>query len=204
MRTTHSDFQPDAADRVLAGGDEPDREDWDRRVVDGCRLGHADAFRELVERTEGRVRRLIGRLQGRTGDLDDQVQEVYLRAWRGLDRFRGESRLTTWLCRIAVNVTRNWHRDRRPTVPLSDDLRRTLAAPTPVGDDDLLALYEQALAGLSPELRAVFVLHEAERLSYQAIAQALECPIGTVMSRLHRARARILEHLREHGQELIP
>src|SRR5262245_6547795 len=122
MMTAQGDFQSDAADSVLAGGDEPDRDDWDRRVVERCRRGNADAFRELMERTEGGVRRLIGRLQGRTGDLDDQVQEVYLRAWRGLAGFRGESRLTTWLCRIAVNVTRNWHRDHRPTVALSDDL----------------------------------------------------------------------------------
>ena len=204
MSTRQGSLDPDVDETVTDGEAEPDRSDWDRRVADGCRRGNSDAFRELVERTEGRVRRLIGRLQGRRDDLDDQVQEVYLRAWRGRARFRGESRLTTWLFRIAVNVAHNWHRDHRPTIALSDELSQSLVATTQYRDDHLLVLYEQALAGLAPELRATLVLHEAEKLSYQAIAEALDCPIGTVMSRLHRARGKILEHLREHGQELIP
>ena len=129
---------------------------------------------------------------------------MYLRAWRGRAGFRGDSRLTTWLFRIAVNVARNWRRDDKPMIALSDEISRSLAVSTSFRDDGLMALYEQALAKLSPDVRATFVLHETDELSYQAIAEILECPIGTVMSRLHRARARILEYLSEYAQELIP
>ena len=72
-------------------------------------------FAEIVERTEPVLRRLLGRLCGRHADIDDLVQETYLRVWRGFGRFRGESSLTTWMTRIAVNVSRNWARSRRST-----------------------------------------------------------------------------------------
>jgi RNA polymerase sigma-70 factor (ECF subfamily) len=183
---------------------DPPGRGWEARVGGGLRQGSPEAFRELVERTEDSVRRLLGRLQGRCPDLDDQVQEVYLRAWRGLAGFRGGSRLSTWLYRIAVNVARNRARGPRPTIGLPEEVGRSLAAPPSIGEDELLALYERALARLAEEVRTTFVLHEAQGLSYQATAEVLGCPIGTVMSRLHRARTSILEYLREHAQELIP
>jgi RNA polymerase sigma-70 factor (ECF subfamily) len=193
--------------------DEPDvvRPDGDaafeglcRAFLDRCRAGDADGFRELVALTEPRVRRLIGRLVLDRSDLDDLVQETYLRAWRALGGFRGESGFATWLFRIAVNVTRTWLRSRRPTAPLPADAVRALwAAPAPRAAT-LLEAYERALAGLPSELREVFVLHEAEELSYRDVAEAIGCPIGTVMSRLHRARMRIQDDLRERLEELTP
>jgi RNA polymerase sigma-70 factor (ECF subfamily) len=198
---TRSDRDPCAAEPAAS---EPESEDHFRLLIEGCQHGDPDAFRELVERTEPQIRRLMGRLLGRRLDLDDLVQEVYLRAWRGLSRFRGDCRLTSWLCRIAVNTARTWRRDRRLSLPLSGRQEQALAAPAEIRDDLALALYEQALSTLSPELRMVFVLHEAEGRSYREVAAILDCPIGTVMSRLHRARARILRYLRESGQELIP
>jgi RNA polymerase sigma-70 factor (ECF subfamily) len=175
-----------------------------RHLIEGCQRGDPEAFRELVELTEPQIRRLMGRLLGRRCDLDDLVQEVYLRAWRGLSRFRGDCRLTSWLCRIAVNAVQTWRRDRRLSQSLSDDHQQTLRAPAEIRDDIALVLYEQALETLAPELRAVFVLHEAEGRSYREVSEILDCPMGTVMSRLHRARTRILEYIREAGQELIP
>jgi RNA polymerase sigma-70 factor (ECF subfamily) len=88
------------------------------RLIARCREGDRDGFGELVVLTAPRVRRLLGRLVGRGADLDDLVQETYLRAWRALPRFRGESRFSTWLLRIATNTARTWRRGRKPIASL--------------------------------------------------------------------------------------
>jgi RNA polymerase sigma-70 factor (ECF subfamily) len=173
-------------------------------LVARCRLGDRDGFGELVALTEPTIRRLLGRLACRGADLDDLVQETYLRAWRSLPGFRGESRFSTWLVRIATNAASTWRQGRRIIATLPDDAGGSLRSPPGLGEVPLMEAYERALSGLSPELRAVFVLHEAEGLSYRDVAEALDCPIGTVMSRLHRARVKILDGLRERLEELAP
>lgn len=171
----------------------------------GERRGDDSAgFAEIVERSEPVIRRLLARTCGRNADLDDLVQETYLRAWRGFGRFRGESLPTTWITRIAVNVSRNWRRSRRLTAPLPESVEETIRSGPDVGESALRDAYERALARLSPEHRAVFLLHEVEGLSYQQAAEALGCPVGTVMSRLHRARARLLAELGERIEEILP
>jgi len=169
-----------------------------------CRIGNSAYFAEIVERTEPVLRRLLHRLCGRHADVDDLVQETYLRVWRGFDRFRGQSSLTTWMTRIAINVSRNWARSRRPTLPLSKCGERALASNAEAHETAIMIAYEQALARLSREQRAVFELHEAQGMSYREIAVALSCPVGTVMSRLHRARARLLDDVRVQIEELAP
>ncbi|GAC1335063.1 MAG: RNA polymerase sigma factor RpoE [Isosphaeraceae bacterium] len=171
-------------------------------LVARCRLGDDDGFGELVALTEPRIRRLLGRLCGQGAELDDLTQDVYLRAWRSLPRFRGDSRFTTWLFRIAANAAGTWRQRRRIVAPLPDDAARSLRSPPELGETSLMEAYERALAGLSPDLRAVFVLHESEGLNYRDVAETLGCPIGTVMSRLHRARTKILDELRERLEEL--
>jgi RNA polymerase sigma-70 factor, ECF subfamily len=173
------------------------------RPGDG-RGGDSDGFAELVERSEPGLRRFLRRVCGRPADIDDLVQETYLRAWRGFGRFRGESRPTTWITRIALNVSRNWERSRRPIVPLSEVAELPSGSGPVVTEAAVRDAYERALARLSPEQRSVFVLHEAQGLSYQEVADALGCPMGTVMSRLHRARARLLEELGERIEEIMP
>ena len=171
---------------------------------EGGRGCDSDRFTELVERSEPGLRRLLRRVCGRPADVNDLVQETYLRAWRGFGRFRGESRPTTWITRIALNVSRNWERSRRATVPLSE-VAESVPGPGPVVSEAAVRdAYERALARLSPEQRSVFVLHEAEGLSYPELADALGCPVGTVMSRLHRARARLLEELGKRMEEIMP
>jgi RNA polymerase sigma-70 factor (ECF subfamily) len=170
----------------------------------GQRGGERDGFAELVERSEPGLRRLLRRACGRAADVDDLLQETYLRAWRGFGRFRGESRPTTWIMRIALNASRNWRRSQRPTVPLTAVAEAAPAAGPVVGEAAIRDAYERALARLSPEQRLVFVLHEAEGLSYRDVADAIGCPVGTVMSRLHRARARLLEELGDRIEEIIP
>jgi RNA polymerase sigma-70 factor (ECF subfamily) len=171
-------------------------------LVAQSRLGDREGFSELVALTEPGIRRLLGRLAHRGSDLDDLVQETYLRAWRSLPRFRGESRFRTWLFRIAANVASNWRQSRRVVATLRDDALVPLSSPPEVGEVPLMEAYERALTVLSPELRAVFILHETEGMSYRDIAETLHCPIGTVMSRLHRARAKLLDELREGLEEM--
>ncbi|MDR3633171.1 MAG: sigma-70 family RNA polymerase sigma factor [Isosphaeraceae bacterium] len=174
------------------------------RLVDECRQGNAEGFGRLVSLTEPRVRRMIGRLVLSRPDVDDLVQETYLRAWKSLGRFRGDSRFSTWLFRIAVNVTRSWRRARPAALPLPGGDTLAARAGAEPGDDALIDAYERALSGLSHDLRTTFLLHETEGLSYQEVAEAIGCPIGTVMSRLHRARQKVLAELRERLEELTP
>ncbi len=191
---TPSDANPSNKDPALDARSEG--------LVARCRLGDRDGFGELVALTEPGIRRLLGRLCGRGADLDDLVQDVYLRAWRAFPKFRGESRFSTWLFRIAANAASTWRQRRKAPIPLPEDASRSWSGPTELREVPLMEAYERVLSGLSPELRAVLVLHEAEGLSYRDVAETLGCPIGTVMSRLHRARKIILDELRDRLEEL--
>ena len=182
----------------------PEREARCAQLVVSCLRGDSGGFAELFELTEPVVRRMIGRLSGDRDAIDDLVQETYLRAWRGLGQFRGTSRFSTWLFRIAVNVTQTWRKRRRPTLTLLESDEKSATNTSEVGDRALVEAYERALDRLPPDLRATFVLHESEGLSYRDVAETLGCPIGTVMSRLHRARARLLEEIGEQLEELRP
>jgi RNA polymerase sigma-70 factor, ECF subfamily len=182
----------------------PEREARCAQLVGSCLQGQSSDFAELFELTEPVVRRLVGRLSGDRDAIDDLVQETYLRAWRGLGQFRGTSRVSTWLFRIAVNVTQTWRKRRRPTLTLLESDERSTSSTSDVGDRAMIEAYERALDRLPPDLRATFVLHESEGLSYRDVAETLQCPIGTVMSRLHRARARILEEIGEQLEGLQP
>jgi RNA polymerase sigma-70 factor, ECF subfamily len=177
--------------------------DW-QLLSEGCQRQDPNAFTRLAAVTEHWLRRLLARLVHQHADCDDLVQETYLRAWRSARQFRGQSSLSTWLTRIAINVALNWRRDRQPTVYLLPEHHERLAALSSPDEHALANAYERALAELSPELRTTFVLHETERLSYNQIAELMECPIGTVMSRLHRARARLMASLSERAAEFMP
>lgn len=178
-------------------------EDW-HRLADGCRRRDHASFERLVRLTEDRLRRLIGRIIGaRAVDLDELLQETYLRAWRGVSRFRGDAHLVTWLTRIGANVAINALRDRRATVPISPH-EHARPGPSELNEDAALRAYGQALARLPEDLRVTFVLHEAEGFTYRQVAETLDCPIGTVMSRLHRAREQLMNDLREQIEEFMP
>jgi RNA polymerase sigma-70 factor, ECF subfamily len=196
--------QPDAPANAASSEEGGAIDAQSERLIARCREGDRDGFGELVVLTEPRVRRLLGRLAGRDADLDDLVQETYLRAWRALPRFRGESRFSTWLLRIATNTARTWRRGRKPIASLPADSNLGPCNAPGLTEGPLLESYERALLGLSADVRAVFVLHETEGLSYREVAEVLDCPIGTVMSRLHRARTKILDELRERLEELAP
>ena len=183
--------------------------DWD--LVQRTREGDRDAFRELVERYQRRVASLaVGMLRSREDALD-VVQETFTKAYQHLDRFKGDSGFYTWLYRIAFNICVDHQRREgklanvRPESEDSGDLGAPLGADGPLPDEPFHRLrsaeigrrMEQAIRELTPDHRAVILLREVEGLSYEEISRVLECPKGTVMSRLHYARRQLQTRLRE-------
>jgi RNA polymerase sigma-70 factor (ECF subfamily) len=163
-------------------------------LVDQARTGDHLAFAQLVRDHDTRLRALAhGLLPDRSG-TDDVLQEVYLKAWRNLDRFRGDARLGTWLYRITYNACLDELRrgSRREVVALDDE------APGPVtgSDDGLGDDLTDALGGLTPDLRAAVLMVDVYGYEYSDAAKALGVPTGTIASRLNRARARLRRDLR--------
>jgi RNA polymerase sigma-70 factor (ECF subfamily) len=169
-----------------------------RPLIDGAIEGDDRATRELVRATQLRVRSLCTSL-GSGDDVDDLVQETYLRAWRSLPGFRGDSRtFLVWVLRIARNTCADQVRRRSRQ---RDVVRRLALAP---GEDLLVAAPARAelddlLARLPPNWRTAFVLTQELGLAYAEAAAVCECPIGTIRSRVARARGRLLALLEERA-----
>jgi RNA polymerase sigma-70 factor (ECF subfamily) len=177
--------------------------DPDRELVERARTGEREAFDQLVARYQRRLLRLVLRLLRDQAEAEDVVQETFLKAYRALPRFRGDAAFYTWLYRIALNGARNAilrRRQRSGRGPLPSQL----PAPAPeVGTPESMLLSKQvmlaidlAMEALPLDLRTAIVLREIEGLSYEEIAQIMECPLGTVRSRIFRAREAIARRLR--------
>jgi RNA polymerase sigma-70 factor (ECF subfamily) len=179
------------------------------RLVDRIQQGDPLAFEELYRATRDDVARTLGHLVGRRSDLDDLVQETYLRLLRALPRFRGESQVRTFLYRVCANVALmhlRWWRRRR------EDLGAELSeVPATARDPEAAALAAQAarlvhraLERLTAKKRVVFVYHELCGLGPEEIAQAVGAPANTVRSRLHHARLEFTAAMRELTSEVRP
>jgi len=159
----------------------------DAELVRACAQGAPEAFRELLARYRRSALTLAYQMLGNAEDAEDVAQEAFVRVFQAIPRFRQEAAFSTWLYRIVTNLCLGRQRRRRPVVELE-----TVAEPSSAESAsrqvtaDLVA--RQVLAELSPALRAVLVLREQEGLSYQEIAVALNVPMGTVRSRLSKAR----------------
>ena len=167
-------------------------------LVAEARAGDRGAFDALVRRTWSGTYALAFRLTGNADDARDVCQEAYLRAYRGLRRFRGDARFTTWLYRITANCasTQNGRRRRHRHVELDDDLELDDLSPgsDPVGRAESASLrdaVQTALAALPPRLRAVVVLRDIYDLSHEVIAAELGISVSAAKVRLHRARHRL-------------
>ena len=187
--------------------------DADTLLVERARGGDARAFEMLVVRYRRRIERLIGRMTRDEGLIQDLAQETFLRAWRALPQFRGESAFYTWLYRIAVNTARKaLAESRRDPVlteselaPAGDEEETFRPESEPTSTDtpegvlasrQIAAAVNAAVDRLSEDLRQAVLLREIEGLSYEEIAEIMNCPVGTVRSRIFRAREAIAQRLR--------
>lgn len=187
--------------------------DSDAQLVTRTLAGDARAFELLVLKYQRRIQRLIARMVRDTDLVEDIAQETFIRAYRALHQFRGEAQFYTWLYRIAVNTA------KKALLDLKHDPLVTMAALRPEDDEDetfqpgrepiaeetpetLLAAREiaeavqAALEALPEDLRQAVTLREIEGLSYEDIAAVMDCPIGTVRSRIFRAREAISARVR--------
>lgn len=172
-------------------------------LVARARKGDAAAFREIFVRHRSDVSRLVYRMIGPRADLEDVVQEVFLQVHRSLKDFRGQSKFTTWLHRVTVNVVLMYRRSARSRPvfadePASDDRPDERLAP----DEDAARLerlraFRRLLDRLPEKKRTVFVLHEIEGMAPADIAKAVGAPVLTVRTRLFYARRELAEMLRE-------
>ena len=163
-------------------------------LVDACRGGDRAAQEELYRLYRVRVFNLVARIGGEQ-DADELSQEVFLKVFRGLAKFRGEAALGTWIYRLAVNAALT-HVTRRPRERSLEESGWDEPASTPPARDPRLREHiERALCALPTGYRAVLVLHDVEGLSHEEIADILGCRIGTSKSQLHKARQKMRELL---------
>jgi len=175
----------------------------DRELIERCRQGDLAAFEPLVEKYRERVWRLAYSYLRDREDAWDVAQEAFVRAWQALGSFRGQSAFYTWLFRIAMNVATDRMRQRAAqgrafgTERVSEEDREQVMVYQSVGPDEIAARAEQrariqqALDTLPEHHRTIIMLSDLEGLSYREIAEVLDIPMGTVMSRLHNARKRL-------------
>jgi RNA polymerase sigma-70 factor (ECF subfamily) len=162
----------------------------DSALVARARRGDWEAFTALIRQHDDGLRALAFRLLGDRERMDDALQEAYLRALRGLPRFRGDSAFGTWLYRIAYNACLDeLKRSRREVVPLHEVPERLDARPGPLETASRRDELARALAALPPPDRAAVLLVDAQGFDYGTAAEILGVPEGTIASRLNRARA---------------
>ena len=179
-------------------------ESTDQQLVVRVQEGDKRAFDLLVLKYQHKVHAIVGRFVRDTDEVADVVQEAFIKAYRALPKFRGESQFYTWLYRIAVNTAKNYlvSRSRRPPgsdVDIDDaeyysgsEYLKDLGTPeNQLFRDELESVIVKSIAELPEDLRTAVTLREYEGLSYEEIAEIMECPVGTVRSRIFRARESI-------------
>lgn len=186
----------------------------DALLVDRVKQGDMRAFEMLVVKYQRRIERLIGRMVRDVDLVQDIAQETFIRAYRAIPQFRGESQFYTWLYRIAVNTAKKALGDLKRDLLVTESARsgrdedgeetsrvenELTDGETPdalLASKQIAAAVNSAIEDLSEDLRQAITLREIEGLSYEEIAEVMNCPIGTVRSRIFRAREAIAERLR--------
>jgi len=182
----------------------------DQILVEQVQRGDKRAFELLVAKYQRKIFRLLSRLIRDSAEIEDVAQEAFIKAYRALPNFRGESAFYTWLYRIAINTAKNYLVAQGRRAPTTTETEIDEAENFDDGDQlrdvntpDSMLLSKQvgeavnrAIERLPEDLRTAIVLRELEGLSYEEIAETMNCPIGTVRSRIFRAREAIAEELR--------
>lgn len=184
--------------------------DIDLQLVERVRQGDQRAFGILVEKYQRKLMRLLSRMVRDQHEVEDIAQEAFIKAYRALPQFRGDAAFYTWLYRIAVNTAKNYLSSRGRSMPTVSDQamndddepdERLVAQDISTPETELLSkqvaiAVNQAVDALPEELRQAITLREIEGMSYEEIADTMACPIGTVRSRIFRAREAIAAKLR--------
>jgi RNA polymerase sigma-70 factor (ECF subfamily) len=182
----------------------------DQALVERVQKGDKAAFELLVAKYHRKIIRLVSRLVRDAAEVEDVTQEAFIKAYRALPQFRGESAFYTWLYRIAVNTAKNHLATQGRRAPTSteanaeeaetfaeaDQLRDINTPESMLMSKQIAQTVNTAMEALPDELRTAITLREIEGLSYEEIAEAMGCPIGTVRSRIFRAREAIASRLR--------
>lgn len=181
--------------------------DSDAQLVERSVAGDQKAFELLVIKYQRRIQRLIGRMVRDVDLVEDIAQDTFIRAYRALAQFRGEAQFYTWLYRIAINTAKKALMDlkRNPTVsenayksddddetsPVENELTSSETPDAVLASKEIAQIINAAMEALPEELREAITLREIEGLSYEEISVAMSCPVGTVRSRIFRAREAI-------------
>lgn len=182
----------------------------DQQLVERAQRGDKRAFELLVMKYQRKLGRLLSRMVRDPGEVEDVTQEAFIKAYRALPNFRGESAFYTWLYRIAINTAKNYlvaMGRRAPTTTGFDNeeaesfedaeaLRDTATPENELMGREIATTVNRAMEALPDDLRSAITLREIEGLSYEEIASVMNCPIGTVRSRIYRAREAIAAELR--------
>ena len=182
-------------------------------LVKRCQAGEADAFDELVVRYRTRIFGMIYNMVHNEQDAWDLAQDSFVKAWKSMKRFRGQSSFYTWMYRIVMNVTIDWLRKKQikgagaefdDSIQLKEIDPASKTVPKPdalpyerMQQTEIRAQIDNAISQLTPEHRAVILMKEIEDMQYHEIAEALGCSIGTVMSRLFYARKKLQALLKD-------
>jgi RNA polymerase sigma-70 factor, ECF subfamily len=183
--------------------------DTDQELVRRVQNGDRRAFDLLFSRYQHKIAGLVSRYVRTNEEIEDIVQESFIKAYRALPRFRGESAFYTWLYRIAINTSKNYlvAKSRRPPdvdidaeesefADGSESLHESENPENSLTRDQLASVIDQAIRDLPDDLRSAVTLREFDGLSYEQIAEIMDCPVGTVRSRIFRAREAIDERIR--------
>ena len=180
----------------------------DQLLVERVQKGDKRAFDLLIQKYQHRIISLVTRYVSDSTEAQDVAQEAFIKAYRAIGRFRGDSAFYTWLYRIAINTAKNWivARNRRPPSSdidaadaeqygMSGKLKETSTPENELLREEIERTVYDTIAGLPEDLRTAIMLREMDGMSYEEIAVTMECPIGTVRSRIFRAREAIDEKL---------
>jgi RNA polymerase sigma-70 factor (ECF subfamily) len=183
----------------------------DRQLVERVQRGDKHAFDLLVVKYQRRLARLLSQFVRDSAEVEDIAQETFIKAYRALPSFRGDSAFYTWLYRIGINTAKNFLVSQGRKAPATingfdnedaenfegaDQLREMNTPESELMGKQVAQTVNQALDALPEELRTAIILREIEGLSYEEIADIMECPIGTVRSRIFRAREAVADKLR--------
>ena len=184
--------------------------DIDQQLVARAQAGDKQAFDLLVTKYQRKLGRLLARFIRDPGEVEDVAQEAFIKAYRALPSFRGDSAFYTWLYRIGINTAKNYlvamgrraptttefDADEAESFEDGDQLRDINTPESVLASKEIAATVQKAMEDLPDELRTAIELREIEGLSYEEIASIMNCPIGTVRSRIFRAREAIAARLR--------